>query len=354
MLYQFTYAGVVESNRDPLKLGRVKARVPHVYGSSVTGAGYVGINDLPWALPAGMPAGGSSASGGFSQLPSVGDKVWVRFLDGEPEKPIWEWGMQSIPDSASLKLHEYAEGTPVGEPDRAIVSRYGNSLEITENTVILTTKQGYQIVLDNSTGSTGGSTSLLTPAGQKIALNDLSKTILIQGLDSAVLSATGVIMNAATSALIKAGKNLTVMIGGTLLTIQEKSVVLATGTGATVIIDADGNISMVSAGGSTVSLEDNKLQLASPSGTSITLEDGKTSINSENIIVNTSAMAVGTDAVYPVFMTTPSLLSWIALMSTHTHISATPGSPTTTPVPLPSAVVPTFPQDSTSTRMSTT
>ena len=74
-----TYAGIVENVKDPQRLGRVKARVPHVHGVSGSGAGYIGTNDLPWALPSGMPAGGGPASGGFSQLPAVGDKVWVRF-----------------------------------------------------------------------------------------------------------------------------------------------------------------------------------------------------------------------------------------------------------------------------------
>ena len=99
MLLGFTYAGTVESNLDPLKLGRLKVRVPHVYGTTASGVGYIGVNDLPWALPAGMAAGGSANSGGFSQLPEKGDHVWVRFLDGEPEKPVWEWGMQTMDDA---------------------------------------------------------------------------------------------------------------------------------------------------------------------------------------------------------------------------------------------------------------
>src|SRR3546814_4627799 len=40
-------------------------------------------------------------------LPEPGDHVWVRFLDGQPEKPIWEWGMQTITDAKNLNLHHY-------------------------------------------------------------------------------------------------------------------------------------------------------------------------------------------------------------------------------------------------------
>lgn len=327
----FTYAGTVEANTDPLKLGRLKVRVPHVYGSD-TSSGYVGTNDLPWALPAGMPAGGSAASGGFSQLPERGDKVFVRFLDGEPEKPIWEWGMQSVTDRDALKLHEYGSGVPVGAPDRAILSRYGNSLEIKESAVTLTTKQGYQVRLENSTGETGGSAALQTPAGQRITLNDLTKTMVLQGLDTAVMSAGHVILNAASDAMIKAAGSLSMLVGGTLVTIQSNSVVLCTGTGATLIVDTDGNITMLSAGGASVSMEGAKIQLASANGTAFTVEDSKMSITTPQLGINASAVAVGVDAKWPAVMMTSKLLQWIL---THTHTNGNDGSPTGPAIPIP-------------------
>ena len=163
----FTYAGTVESNLDPLKLGRIKARVPHVYGTASSGVGYIGTNDLPWALPAGMPAGGSALSGGFSQLPEMGDKVWVRFLDGEPEKPIWEWGMQSMDDAESVALHTYAVGVPVGKPNRTIWTRYQHAVVMDEGSVIATTSAGYRLVLTDSSepGANDGNLTLVTPHG---------------------------------------------------------------------------------------------------------------------------------------------------------------------------------------------
>jgi len=179
MNYGFTYAGIVEANKDPLKLGRLKVRVPHVYGSESTGSGYIAVNDLPWALPAGMPAGGSAASGGFSQLPEPGDKVWVRFLDGEPEKPIWEWGMQSTDDAKNLKLHRYGFGTPVGTPDRTIWTRYSHAIEINAGSIILTTRQGYRLVATDATdaASQDGNLTLTTQKGNMMILDDLDDTI---------------------------------------------------------------------------------------------------------------------------------------------------------------------------------
>jgi len=179
MNLNFTYAGTVELNQDPLKLGRLKVRVPHVYGTSATGSGYIGTGDLPWAMPAGMPAGGSALSGGFSQIPEPGDPVWVRFLDGEPEKPIWEWGMQTMNGAQKLKLHTYDIGTPVGKPNRTVWTRYSHAIEMNEGSLIATTSAGYRIVLtdDTEVGSSDGNIMVTTPNGNYCQFDDLDDTV---------------------------------------------------------------------------------------------------------------------------------------------------------------------------------
>lgn len=170
---------MVESVNDPLKLGRLKVRVPLVYGVNGSSSGYIGTNDIPWAMPAGLPAGGSSKSGGFSHLPAVDDKVWVRFLDGEPEKPIWEWGMQSVPDAKSLKLHSYKDKAgKVGDPDRIAWTRWGHAVEINEASVILTTSQGYRVILTDASeaGANDGNVKLSTALGQYLEMDDATNS----------------------------------------------------------------------------------------------------------------------------------------------------------------------------------
>lgn len=174
MRLEGTYAGTVESIRDPEKLGRVKVRVAHVHGVSTGGAGYIGTTDLPWALPAGMPAGGSKASGGFSQLPFIGDHVWVRFLDGEPEKPIWEWGMQTYTDRDAQKLHVYEDnpdGT-VGNPKASVWTRYAHAFEINASSVIVTTSKGYGLQFVDGQPS-DGTVRLYTQRQNFFELSDL-------------------------------------------------------------------------------------------------------------------------------------------------------------------------------------
>lgn len=169
-----TYCGIVENVSDPEKLGRVKARVPHVYGASASAGGVIGVNDLPWALPAGMPAGGSAASGGFSHLPNVGDHVYIRFLDGEPEKPIWEWGMQTVADAKALPLHQYqSNGKTVGKPKRAGWTRYGHTFELNSDGLIATTSQGYRATFtDGDPGAFNGIIQVVTGEGNMLELDD--------------------------------------------------------------------------------------------------------------------------------------------------------------------------------------
>jgi len=67
------YRGIVQDNKDPLKLGRVKCIVPDVFGS----------DNLHWAVSANAPFNG------FWMLPSVGDQVWIEFERGEINLPIY-------------------------------------------------------------------------------------------------------------------------------------------------------------------------------------------------------------------------------------------------------------------------
>lgn len=171
----------MEDVRDPAGLGRVKARVPHVYGPA-TGGLSLNTRDIPWALPAGLPAGLGAASGGISWLPEIGDQVWVRFLDGEPEKPVWEWANQSVKGAETLGLHQYDEATHL--PIRALMTRYGHALEFTEASLIATTGRGYALLLDNGDlGPPSGTVTLRTPGGQVVHLDDLNELLSVVAKD---------------------------------------------------------------------------------------------------------------------------------------------------------------------------
>jgi len=306
MNFGFTYAGIVANNKDPLKLGRVKVRVPHVYGSDATGSGYIPVNDLPWALPAGLPAGGSAASGGFSQLPEPGDKVWVRFLDGEPEKPIWEWGMQSVDDRDALKLQRYGIGTPVGSPDRTLWTRYSHAIEINEGSIIITTSQGYRVMLTDASGvgTQDGKITVTTQLGNMIELDDLDSTIKVTVLEDLYFTVfNGVIGTSDSFAWETMTGSFDVTCGGGFSVTAVDNLDFT--TASDISMDALGNTTLTTTGAFQMGFSTLQLGLAA-----------------------TEPAVLGT--MLSTFMTT-----FLTLLDTHTHTSATPGSPTSPPtVPL--------------------
>lgn len=70
------YRGQVVTNQDPLKLGRVRVKVPSVLGDQ----------EENWAMPA-VPYAGPNV--GFFMIPPQDAHVWVEFECGDPDYPIW-------------------------------------------------------------------------------------------------------------------------------------------------------------------------------------------------------------------------------------------------------------------------
>jgi hypothetical protein len=174
------YAGKVVDASDPAKVGRVKVRVPILHGLASSSSGLVEDKDLPWAFPAAMPAGGTPESGGMSWLPVQGDQIWVKFLDGELDKPIWEWGNQNIPqlnNFGSLPVHKYqSDGAP---SRRSAFTRYSHWWELLPTGHDIWTKSGYHAtIVDEQTSNTpSGKLLWSTALGYLLELNDSNKTL---------------------------------------------------------------------------------------------------------------------------------------------------------------------------------
>jgi uncharacterized protein involved in type VI secretion and phage assembly len=122
------YEAVVTDVDDPLKLGRVRAHVPAVFGPEVKSG---------WALPC-MPFGGGKDRG-MLFVPEVGDSVWFEFAGGEPSRPIWVGAFWGAPSGESVS----ADSTEVPTNEDA---KAGPKLGV------LKTKAGHRIVFDDDGG----------------------------------------------------------------------------------------------------------------------------------------------------------------------------------------------------------
>ena len=129
------YRGTVTDNKDPLMIGRVRAKVPDVMGDLESG----------WAMPC-APFGGSGM--GFFALPKVGAGVWIEFEHGDPDYPIW----------AGCWFGSVAEIPPL-----LLAPPYKK--------VMIKTEGGHSILLDDTPGI--GGITLEASGGQKIVMNSL-------------------------------------------------------------------------------------------------------------------------------------------------------------------------------------
>ncbi len=126
------YRGLVSDNKDPLQIGRIRAKVPDVLGDKESG----------WAMPC-FPFGGDGM--GFFALPSTGAGVWIEFEHGDPDYPIWAgcW-----------------YGSVADLPPALLTPPYKK--------VVLKTEGGISITMDDTPGI--GGITLETSAGQKVKI----------------------------------------------------------------------------------------------------------------------------------------------------------------------------------------
>jgi hypothetical protein len=115
-----------------------------------------------------------------SWIPVVGDQVWIRFLDGEVDKPIWEWGVQNTPQAKTfglLPIHAYDKcGNPLR---RSAFSRYHHWWELLPTGHDMWTKSGYhfEIYDEQIPGKPSGRLTWTTALGFLHSLDDSNETL---------------------------------------------------------------------------------------------------------------------------------------------------------------------------------
>lgn len=112
--YYGIYQAVVTNINDPEKRGRIRVQCPTVLGASV---------ESSWCDPC-VPV--AYDNGGDFCLPKLKETVWLLFIEGNVNKPVYLGGWWSI------------NKTPLGEnygssPDLRIISYEGASISFTKN-----------------------------------------------------------------------------------------------------------------------------------------------------------------------------------------------------------------------------
>lgn len=168
------YRGSVFDIDDPRKMGRVRAEVPDVFGTSPSG----------WAMPAVPLAGPQVAT---YVIPPVGAGIWVEFEHGDKSFPIWTgcwWGSDaevpsnalvgypSLPDIVLQSQGEPVNGQPQGGPTIIISGLPGGpgiTLKTPSGASLVINDTG--IVIDNGKGAT------ISLIGNTVNINDGALTV---------------------------------------------------------------------------------------------------------------------------------------------------------------------------------
>lgn len=106
--YYGIYQGIVTKNTDPEKRGRIKCQIPDVLGSET---------DSAWCDPM-IPV--AYDGGGDFCLPQKKEAVWIMFIAGDSNRPVWLggwWSDKSTPigntytNLDDLRIINYADCT---------------------------------------------------------------------------------------------------------------------------------------------------------------------------------------------------------------------------------------------------
>lgn len=135
------FRGVVSDNRDPLMLGRIRAKVVDVFGDNESG----------WAMPS-LPYAGKSV--GLFLVPPTDAFVWIEFEHGDPEYPIWSgcfWAQGEVPASPAVAEMKVLKTDLVTVTINDLPGAGGLTIETTQGMKIKISATGIEI--DNGMGA---------------------------------------------------------------------------------------------------------------------------------------------------------------------------------------------------------
>jgi uncharacterized protein involved in type VI secretion and phage assembly len=162
------YRGLVVDRDDPERLGRLRVRVPSLLADATTG----------WAWPVAAYAG---AGIGLFALPQVGDVVWVEFIEGDLDHPVWAGGAWAQPDGQS----EIPQDAQSDYPDRVVLQT------VSGNVVVLSDVAGAERIV------------VRAASGCEVVIDPVADRITVQATEVVVRGAGGVTAELATKSFVQ-------------------------------------------------------------------------------------------------------------------------------------------------------
>ena len=167
--YTAFYRGTVVDNDDPLHFGRVRVRVPQIYGSEEQRDTnlYTPNIAIPWATSAIMAGAGNNT--GAYLIPNIGDTVLVTFENGDPQLPLYFGGLLTT-DGVNKFI-----GTKDANNDeyyKASSEDFNTDITNKSQRVLYKSLKGATIIIDDKDGSE--SIKIIDQLGQFISLENFS------------------------------------------------------------------------------------------------------------------------------------------------------------------------------------
>ncbi|MBI5936913.1 MAG: phage tail protein [Betaproteobacteria bacterium] len=204
------YRGFVTDNADPDKIGRVKLRVPPLFGDQETG----------WALPC-LPCGGLKNQGFFC-VPGIGAQVWVEFEGGNLNNPIWTGSFWQQPGDApaevqdppttqvlrSAKGHVFLVEDKDDAEEVKLLHMSGANLDMDKDgNLALTDQAGAKLMLD----AKNGQIVLEDANGNTLTLNKQGATVEDANGNKIEMAASGVKVSTSATLTLEGSQ---VLLGG--------------------------------------------------------------------------------------------------------------------------------------------
>lgn len=163
------YMAIVEDTNDPLKLGRVRIRIPALHGGTKDNTFYVENEALPWAKPAILNGAGNDV--GQFIIPTKGTRVFVTFEYNSRQHPIYFGGVVT---NVKKSTKEYNDNSEVFDGQEFIISTDDRIKDIDGEAyqVIYKSFKGATILVNDKDGEE--TLKIIDAAGQQIIMKNSS------------------------------------------------------------------------------------------------------------------------------------------------------------------------------------